>query len=57
MLNEHQIQMLPERIYQRLIAINTDNPSYKNSVITFMKIDDKEWKRLIKNKNVLYKKE
>ncbi len=24
MLNEHQIQMLPERIYQRLNAINTD---------------------------------
>ncbi|MBQ7902096.1 MAG: hypothetical protein IJ365_09085 [Clostridia bacterium] len=35
----------------------TDNEAYKNSIITFMKIDDKEWCRLIKNKKVLYKSE
>ena len=40
----------------RLIT-STDNKNYKNSVITFMKINQKEWKRLIKNKKVLYKAE
>lgn len=34
-----------------------DNEKYKNSVITFMKVDEKEWNRLIKNKKVLYKNE
>ncbi len=39
------------------IATSRDNPNYKNSIITFMKIDDKEWKRLINNKKILYKSE
>lgn len=39
------------------LATSMDNPSYKNSIITFMKIDDKEWKRLLRNKKILYKKE
>lgn len=34
-----------------------DNPAIKNSIITFMKIDEKEWNRLIRNKKVLYKRE
>lgn len=40
----------------RLVA-SDDNPEYKNSIITFMKIDEKEWNRLLRNKKVLYKKE
>ena len=36
------------------LTTSTDNPNFKNSVITFMKIDAKEWKRLIKNKRILY---
>lgn len=40
----------------RLVTPN-DNPEYKNSIITFMKIDEKEWRRLLKNKKVLYKRE
>ena len=32
------------------LTTSTDNPDYKNSIITFMKIYDKEWKRIIKNK-------
>ena len=40
----------------RLIT-SSDDKIYKNSVITFMKIDDKEWNRLKKNKKVLYKSE
>lgn len=39
------------------LTTSTDNPDYKNSIITFMKIDDKEWRRLIKNKKNLYKRE
>ncbi len=39
------------------LATTSDNPEYKNSIITFMKIDEKEWNRLLKNKNILYKKE
>lgn len=40
----------------RLVA-SGDNPVYKNSIITFMKIDDKEWNRLLRNKKILYKRE
>lgn len=40
----------------RLVTSN-DNPEYKNSIITFMKIDEKEWKRLLRNKKILYKRE
>lgn len=39
------------------LATSKDDPSYSNSIITFMKIDDKEWKRLLRNKSVLYKRE
>ena len=40
----------------RIITSN-DNSEFKNSIITFMKIDDKEWNRILKNKKVLYKSE
>lgn len=40
----------------RLIT-SFDDSKYKNSIITFMKIDEKDWKRIIKNKKVLYKSE
>lgn len=39
------------------LVTHYDNPNYKNSIITFMKIDGKEWRRLIKNKKILYKSE
>ena len=35
----------------------TDNPDYKNSVLTFLKIREDEWERLVRNKEVLYKRE
>lgn len=38
------------------LVTSTDNPEYKNSVITFQTIREKEWKRLLKNKAILYKK-
>lgn len=42
-----------------IVRLNTseDNPGYKNSVITFQSIREKEWKRLLNNKQILYKKE
>ena len=40
----------------RLIT-SADNTEFKNSIITFMKINEKEWSRLIRNKRILYKKE
>ncbi|MGN0601720.1 MAG: PBECR2 nuclease fold domain-containing protein [Oscillospiraceae bacterium] len=39
------------------LVTSTDNKEFKNSIITFMKINDKEWDRLIRNKKILYKSE
>lgn len=39
------------------LATSKDPSTYKNSIITFMKIDEKEWNRLLRNKKKLYKKE
>lgn len=36
------------------IRTSVDDPNFKNSIITFMKIDMKEWNRLLKNKRILY---
>lgn len=45
--------------YQLVLRLKTsvDSEKYKNSVITFLKVKDKEWKRCIKNKKILYKSE
>ena len=40
----------------RLIT-SSYNSKFKNSIITFMKINEKEWNRLLKNKKILYKSE
>lgn len=40
----------------RLITFS-ENSKYKNSIITFMKINEKEWNRLLRNKKILYKYE
>lgn len=44
------------RIALRLVTPE-DNPAYKNSIITFLKIHEKEWRRLLRNKKILYKSE
>ena len=44
------------KLVLRLVT-STDDPEYKNSIITFTRIDEKDWKRLIKNKIVLYNRE
>lgn len=43
------------KIIMRLVT-STDSSEWKNSVITFHKTSEKEWRRLIKNKKVLYSK-
>lgn len=39
------------------LAVEGDNPGYKNSVITFLKIEEKRFKRYLRTKKVLYKSE
>jgi len=39
------------------IITSSDDKNFKNSIITFMKINNKEWERLLRNKEILYKKE
>lgn len=48
-----------EEKFKTVLRLTTsyDNPKFKNSIITFMKINDKEWKRILKNKQILYKTE
>ena len=55
-LKEIQIDNKKFKTVVRL-ATSNDTPSYKNSIITFMKIDDREWNRILKNKKNLYKSE
>ena len=44
------------RLSLRLVT-PADNQEFKNSILTFLKIREKEWNRLINNKVILYKKE
>lgn len=43
------------RVVLRL-HVTVDEPGRENSVITFQRISEKEYRRLIRNKKVLYKK-
>lgn len=47
------------RKYQLILrlCIPSDAESYKNSIITFTRVREKEWNRLLRNKKILYKKE
>ncbi len=55
-LKEFNDDDLQFKMVLRLLT-SKDSNKFKNSIITFMKIDEKEWKRLIRNKKILYKKE
>lgn len=39
------------------LVTSADDPNFMNSIITFMKINEPEWNRMIKNKKILYKHE
>lgn len=38
------------------LKVSTDPSEYKNSVITFLKIEQKKWKKYLRNKKILYEK-
>ena len=38
------------------LIISKNDSQYKNYVITFMRTKDKEWRRLLRNKRILYRK-
>lgn len=44
------------RLVMRL-AVPKDPPTYKNSVITFMEIGERKFKKYLRNKKILYKSE
>ena len=37
------------------LAVEGDKPGYKNSVITFLKVEEKRFKRYLRTKKILYK--
>lgn len=39
------------------LATDEDDPAYKNSIITFMKINQRNFKKYLRNKKILYKSE
>lgn len=39
------------------VLTSTDKPEFKNSVITFLKINERTWNKYLRNKEILYKKE
>ena len=45
--------------YQLILRLKTsqDPNDYKNSIITFLKVDDKKWAKYLRNKKILYSKE
>lgn len=47
------------KMFRLVLRLKTsvDNPNYKNSVLTFMKTNEKKWRQNIRNKKVLYKRE
>lgn len=54
-----EIQLSAEKQFKTVLRLKTskDNPVFKNPIITFMKINEKEWNRLLRNKQILYKRE
>lgn len=39
------------------LAVEGDIPGYKNSVITFLKVEEKRYRRYLRTKKILYKSE
>lgn len=39
------------------LVVEGDNPDYKNSVITFLKVEEKRYRRYLRTKKILYKSE
>lgn len=45
--------------FQLILRLKTsrDPENYQNSVITFLKIDQRKWEKYLRNKTILYKRE
>lgn len=45
--------------FQLILRLKTsDDPeNYKNSIITFLRIDQKKWEKYLRNKKILYRRE
>ncbi len=45
--------------FQLILKLKTSNDpeNYKNSIITFLKIDQKKWEKYLRNKKILYRRE
>lgn len=39
------------------VKVSSDPTEYKNSIITFLKIEDKKWRKYLRNKKRLYSRE
>ena len=39
------------------LVVEEDNPAYKNSIITFLKVSARKWNKYLRNKKILYKSE
>lgn len=53
-------QIQYDRIMLQLILrlqTSLDSAEYKNSIITFFKIETKKWEKYLRNKKILYRKE
>lgn len=51
--------VVDDLVFKLVLRLQTssDPEGFENSIITFMKIDEKEWKRLLRNKKILYKRD
>ena len=54
-LKEIEIDGRKLRLILRL-KTSTDPADYKNSIITFQHVRDKEWRRMLNNGNIIYKR-
>ena len=55
-LKELSYEKEKSRLIMR-IKTSSDPENYRNSIITFQKMREKEWNRILKNKKILYKSE
>lgn len=51
--------VIEDLVFKLVLRLQTpsDPEGFENSIITFMKIDEKEWNRLLRNKKILYKRD
>ena len=47
---------IEERVFKLILRLktSTDPAKFKNSIITFLRTDTREWNRIVRNKKILY---